>query len=525
MVHKIRGAFGSLVAVAALGGMDAAAQAPGPDTNRKANPVIADSAGTASTDTSTLRRVDGMVMLDYQVISVPQAKSIDLMGFHVLKNVADGMYLGMGAHAPLVKGEYGGFMAFDIIALAQRKIAGNLFADASFSAGGGGGGKSNQQAIVLSGTGGFVMGSVGLGYDFRDFAVGANVTRMKFMKSAIDSTHLNVFVQVPFSYVIGPYASFGSTLSSADARSVAEDPSENRLTLGLAKFVQINPKGAYKNSFQVADFQFAHFMTPNAYWYVSLGVGYQGLPLYNQMIGGLGYRFRVTPRLNLHAQLGAGSGGYAPDRIDTGAGLLVYPKVSAEYDIAKNFSLSLAGGYLLAPKGSSKNYSLGASLNYHKGAGVGGTSDDIRLQGYRLSLFQQTEYHVSYRHTDQPTISLLTLQLDSLVNRLVYIPIQASVAYVAYRGYPGYGEVLAGLGVQTEYTKDQPLQFFGQVLAGANVHGPILKADVGLNYGLSDQLAIRASVGKTQGPSSDGRNFKNDYAGLGLTYRFSIPGW
>lgn len=530
MVHSIRWPLISLVAVAALSGIDAAAQAPIPDANRQANPDTAAPAATASTNPSKLRRVDGMILLDYQVISVPQDQSIDLMGFHVLNKVTDWLYLGIGGYAPLVKGEYGGFMAFDITAHARRKIWGNLFADASLSMGGGGGGKSTQQSIVLSGTGGFVKGSVGLGYDFRDFAVGANVTRMKFKDSSIDSTHLNVFVQVPFSYVIGSYASFGSKFSAADAQSIFEDSSENTLTLGLAKVVQIDPEGTYKGNFQLADFQFAHFMTQNAYWYASMGIGYQGLTLYNQMIGGLGYRFSVTPRVNLHAQLGVGSGGYDPEKIDTDAGLLGYPKVSAEYDIAKNFSLSLTAGYLLAAKGSSKNYTLGASLSYHiqphgVGIGAGGTSDDIRFNGYRLSLFQQTEYNVSYRDIDRSTVNMLSLQLDTLVNQHLYIPIKASIAYVPYMGYPGYGEVLAGVGVQTEYNKDRRLQFFGQLLAGANVHGPILKAGIGVNYGLSDQLAIRASVGKTKGPSSDGRNFKTDYVGLGMTYRFSIPGW
>ena len=85
---------------------------------------------------------EGMIMLDYEDISVPGSKSIDLMGIHVMTKVNDWLYLGLGAHAPLFKGEYGGFMTLDVIAHAQRKVFGDLFVNAGVSAGGGGGGKN-----------------------------------------------------------------------------------------------------------------------------------------------------------------------------------------------------------------------------------------------------------------------------------------------------------------------------------------------------------------------------------------------
>lgn len=470
-----------------------------------------------------------MIMLDYQVIPVPQQKSIDLMGFHVLGELTDWLYVGAGAYAPLFKGEYGGFAAFDVIAQAQRKIWGNLFADAGLSIGGGGGGKSQEHSKVLSGTGGFVKGYVGLGYDFADFSVGANVARMKFNQSAIDSTQLNVFVQVPFSYLMGPYASSGARLSAEDAQRVFDATSENTWTLGLDNLVQIDPQGSNKATIRLADLQFAHYMTSSAYWYASLGVGYGGLRLYNQLIGGLGYRFTVSPQVSLHGQLGIGSGGWSPDRIDTGSGLLVYPKVSAEYSITRNLGLSLSAGYLFAPEGSSKNYTFGASLSYHiqsgDGAGARETSNSIFYRGLRFSLFQQTEFNVRVRDIDSANINMLSAQLDTLVGDHVYIPIQASVAYNAYQGHPGYGELVAGVGVQTLYDKDNRFQFFGQLLAGTNAHGPVLKPGIGINVGLSDRLALYASAGRTLTTSSKNVSFRSDYAGLGLTYRLSVPSW
>ncbi len=469
-------------------------------------------------------------MLDYQVIPVPGEKSIDLMGFHVLNKLTDWMYLGAGVSAPLVKGEYGGFMAFDVTVHAQRKLWGNLLADAGLSMGGGGGGKSKEQSKVLTGTGGFVKGYVGLGYDFTDFSVGANVARMKFNQSIIDSTQLNVFVQVPFSYAVGSYASAGEKLAATDAQGAFGDSSENTLTWGLDNLVQVDPEGSNKATIRLIDLQFAHYMTSSAYWYASLGVGYQGLPLYNQLIGGLGYRFRASPRVDLHAQLGFGSGGWSPDRINTGSGLLVYPKATAEYSISRNFGLSLSAGYLFAPTGSSKNYTFGASLSYHlhperEVSSARETSDDILYKGYRFSLLQQTALNVRDRDVTGGRINMLSAQLDAIVSDHVYIPIQGAVAYEAYRDYPGYGELVAGVGIQSKYDKGDRLQFFGQFLGGTNAHGPIVKAGIGMNYGLSDRLAIYASAGKTVATPSNKTDFRSDNVGLGITYRFSMPSW
>ena len=471
-----------------------------------------------------------MIMLDYQVIAVPQEPSLDLMGFHILNRLTDWMYFGVGVYAPLLKGEYGGFMTFDATVQAQRKVWGNLFADAGLSIGGGGGGKNKEQTKVLTGTGGFVKGYVGLGYDFTDFSVGANVARMKFNRSVIDTTQLNVFLQVPFSYAVGSYASSGEKLAATDAQGILGESSENTLTWGLDNLIQIDPVGSNKATIRLIDLQFAHYMTSSAYWYASLGVAYQGLPIYNQLIGGLGYRFRASPRLDLHGQLGVGSGGWSPDRIDTASGLLVYPKVTAEYAIGGNFGLSLSAGYLFAPTGSSKNYTYGASLNYHLrpergGSGVRETSDGILLRGYRINLFQQTALHVRDRDVSDGRINMLSAQFDAIVSDHLYIPVQGAVAYEAYRGYPGYGEMLAGVGLQSKYDKDDPLQFFAQLLGGTNAHGPVVKAGIGVNYGLGDRLALYASAGKTVAAPSNKTNFRSDNLALGLTYRFSLPSW
>ena len=485
-----------------------------------ADPFIAQAAPGSSSDT---RQAEGLIMVDYEVVPVPGSASIDLMGFHFLNKMNDWLYLGIGGYAPLFKGEYGGFMALDVTGHVQRRLFGRVFGNAGLSVGGGGGGKSVQQSIVLSGTGGFYKAYVGLGYEFEHFSVGANLAKIKFAKSAIEHSQLNVFAQVPFSYTAASYAAAGER---ASPQAVA-DAGRNVMTLGFDNYRQINPTGSNKGTIRVVDLQFSRFWTDSSYWFVNAAVGYKGMPLYNQVLGGVGYRWALSPQWNLSGQLGVGSGGYAPEKIDTGPGLLVFPKLTAEYQLDRNFGLALSAGYLAAPKGTSKNYTLGASLNYHLNSGQGaagdaGGADWPVYKGYRINLFQQTEFNVTDQDVRRGSINMVTAQLDSSIGEHLYIPVQVSVAYNAYLGYPGYGEILGGIGVQNRYAKDQRFQFFGQLLAGTNSHGLIFKTGAGVTVGVSDQLALYGVAGQTFAPRSG--EFRSDYVGLGLSYRFSVAG-
>ena len=208
----------------------------------------------------------------------------------------------------------------------------------------------------------------------------------------------------------------------------------------------------------------------------------------------------------------------------------MYPKLSAELALTRDLGLAVTAGYLSAPKGSSRNSSLGLALNYHlqsarQGSGAGSAADDAVFRGYRFQLLQQTETGVRVRDLDRASLQMLAAQLDTVVSDHVYIPIRAGVAYNAYLGYPGYGEMLVGLGVQSKYQRGDRLQVFGQLLGGTNVHGLIVQPGIGLNWTVSDFLAVHASAGATRATSSDNGSFRSRVLGLGLSYRFAVPSW
>ena len=316
--------------------------------------LVATLAGAQTTEpkaaeASTLRSNSALILLDYQSLRVVGDKPIDLMGFHVHNQVADGLFMGAGFYAPLIQGQYGGFTAFDIAAHARRRLGQQLFATAGLSLGGGAGGRSVEQAKTLSGTGSFYKAYAGLGYDFGPFTAGVNLSKMKFSRSAINGTQANVFMEVPYSYFTGPFYNHGQRLSPDDARRAADGAGEKMLTVVFDNFRQQNPEGTYKDDFNIADLQYAHFFNRDTYWYAGLGVGYRGLPLYNQVMGGVGQRLKLSPKVTLYGQVGVGSGGYAPERLNTDAGLLVYPRLAAELMVGKTMGLSLSAGYLVGP--------------------------------------------------------------------------------------------------------------------------------------------------------------------------------
>lgn len=493
-------------------------------------------AGTASTpaapanDPPVLRQAEGMVMFSYQSVAVPQRPGIDLAGMHLLQRLTDEVYAGVGAYGPLVRGEYGGFMAFDATLHAQRRLWGDVFANAGVGFGGGGGGKSKAQAKELSGTGQFHRAYVGLGRDFGAFSLGANLSTLKFRRSPIDGTQLDLFLQIPFSYTVGPYARAGSRLSARDAQAADDGgTTPGVFSVGLDNFVQINPTGSNKSTIRVIDLQYAHDLAGPFYGFGSLGVGVAGLRHYNQIVGGLGYRVDATPRLRLSAQLGVGSGGWAPDTIDTGPGLLVYPRLGAEYLLTRGLGVAVTAGYMAAPEGTSKNRTYGLALTYRPGldrprAAGADTADAGRLQGWRMSLGHQWVRQLRVDgQAPRSGVDLLTGQLDAILGDHVYLPLQAAVAVGSYLDYPGYGEFLTGLGLQTRHARGDRFQLFAQVLAGPNIHGKMAKADAIVHYSLSDRFALQASVGRTLASSPRGVNFKGNYYGLGVVYRFAVP--
>jgi hypothetical protein len=485
-------------------------------------------------DQSTLDQAHGLVTLDYAKITLKGGGAFDLFGVHYLHQLNDWLYVGGGINGPLLEGSYGGFFTVDTTLHARKKVWGNWFVDAGVALGGGGGGASVRHIKELSGSGRYMKKYVGLGYEAHGLYYGVNYSNVSISNSLVNDSVLNFFIQKPVSFLVGSFADAGSKIAPAHGDDRAHD---SIISFELNNIYQINPKGLYRGRIGLVSPQFSQFFSKSDYLFFGVDLGYSGLDWYNQIQAGIGHKVSVSPKLNLYGQLGIGTGGWVTDTIDTGPGLLIYPKVKAEYLWNKSTGLSLSAGYLAAPKGTSRNWTVGAAINFHLSPderGEGG--DDSTLSGVRVNLYDKVLFNVSNNGERVSNINMAALQLDYSVNDHWYIPFQISAATNAYKGYAGYAEMFVGLGWQSHYSRSNKFQGFAQISYGLNDLGvnkkedvgPLLNASVGFNYGLSDQFAIHGQLGKTASvnqyiKSNHSSDFSNTSIGLGVTYRFSLP--
>jgi len=144
-----------------------------------------------------------------------------------------------------------------------------------------------------------------------------------------------------------------------------------------------------------------------------------------------------------------------------------------------------------------------------------------KYDGYRFILSHESAFNLSIEDLPITDLNMITIQIDKLISDRVYLPLRAAISYQSYRGYPGYGEVSAGIGYQNRYEAGDQFQYFGEAHIGANVQGAIARYAVGVDYALREGFALRASFGQTFGPDQ----FRSTHLSLGLTSRFSLPNY
>lgn len=476
-------------------------------------------------------------MWDYSRYNLASGGAFDLMGVHYLQQANDWLSYGVGAFAPIAEGNYGGFFGADVTLQAQRQIYGNWFVNAGLAVGVGAGGASVAHIQTFSGTGLYTRAYVGVGYRARYLSYGINYSRVAITGSPVNGSAINFFVQRPLSFSVGSYGDAGSQLSATDPHAPRH---ENIISVGANTISQISPTGSFTGDIGVVSTQFSHFHTDNVYSFFAVDIGYSGLLWYNQAHGGIGRRFALSPHVNLYGQIGFGSGGWVTDTIDTGPGFIIYPKVSMEYLWNNGVGATVSAGYLFAPLGTSRNWTVGVGLNYHlshgdRQAGAAPSGLDYTLRGIRVNVFGRRTSDIYYNGRESPGVSMIAVQVDYALNEHWYAAGQIAIAANAFRGYAGYAEGFVGLGWQSNFARTGRFQGYAQVLVGGNdlgvdpAHetGMLLYPAVGFNYRMNNRLSLYGQLGTTvslgQYLGTHTNRFENYSVGLGVTYRFSLP--
>jgi hypothetical protein len=121
-------------------------------------------------------------------------------------------------------------------------------------------------------------------------------------------------------------------------------------------------------------------------------------------------------------------------------------------------------------------------------------TDPATWRGFRVSVFQQTEFNLRYRGIERDNLQLIGVQVDTPLGGPWYLPVQAAVATNDYLGYPGYGELLAGVGLQASPLREEMARLTHRlVLIGAALGG-YLRAHLALwARGLALALGLAAA--------------------------------
>lgn len=485
-----------------------------------------------------LRPVSGMIMLDYSPITLTNGGAFDLFGIHYLQRRNDWLYYGVGAFAPVARGDYGGFFGADATVHVQRNIGdSNWFVNAGLSFGAAAGGNSVNGIRQLSGEGLYARAYAGLGYTHRNLSFGVNYSRVSVLGSLIDDSTVNFFVQRPFSFTVGSYGDAGIRLNATEFDAPRQD---NIISLQVNNFNQISPRGRYTGDIGVASAQFSHFHNRDIYSFFAVDIGITGLHWYNQAHGGFGIRRALTPRLNFYGQIGFGSSGWVTDTVDTGPGFIIYPKATLEYLINNRLGATVSAGYQFAPFATSQNWSLGLGLNYHLSQRPpsdpqAASGLDYTMRGVRLNVFDRATSSITYNGRQSEGINMIAVQADYMLNDHWYLAGQVAAGITAFRGYAGYAEGYVGVGWQSRTYASGRLQGYAQLMYGLNdvgvdpAHevGTLLYPAIGLNYHVNDRFSIYSQLGATvslgQYLGTHTNTFENYSLGLGVSYRFSVP--
>ncbi|MCF2873857.1 MULTISPECIES: hypothetical protein [unclassified Tenacibaculum] len=477
----------------------------------------------AQTNIPTKETQKGFGQLDFLSIKMPgNEENMDFTGLHYNLKLNDWSYAGLGFYGA-VGGIRGGFFTLGINAGIQQKITKNLFLDTGFHFGGGGG------AAAPDGGGAFILPHFNLGYDFKYFSATAGYSYINFFdKGDINSSQLNVAVQIPLSFDFASFKEREQSFSIENLTNTSWDQKRNRASL----LVHLNnlsvTKGNLKGkTIRLAGFEFNSYLNDNIFFFVKADGAYHGIKAgYMDILLGGGYHLSMNKnRTNILAKFGVGAGGGGG--VDTKGGFLIYPDISIEQKLFDNIYGSINKGYLMSPDGHFTSSTLGFGLKYYIDKD-GIKSEENSFSTAKLKGLETIVKHDLYFNAARDTginqdMHQISLQINFFFNKYIYGAGQTSFANFGDAG--AYAEGIVGLGVQSNSFFNNTTSVFLQALAGAaggggisTGQGLIIKPSAGVNYKLTDKLNLRAGLGYVK---ARGGSLSSSYLNFGISYNFS----
>ncbi|WP_299104616.1 hypothetical protein [uncultured Tenacibaculum sp.] len=466
----------------------------------------------------------GFGQVDFLSIKMPgNEANMDFTGLHYNLKLNDWSYAGVGFYGA-VGGIRGGFFTLGVNAGIQQKITDNLFIDTGIHFGGGGG------ASAPDGGGAFILPHFNLGYDFKHFSATAGYSYINFFDGGtINSSQLNVAVQIPLSFETTRFKDREKSFAIEDLQTTSWKAKSNRLSL----LVHLNnlsvTNGSYEGrTIRLAGFELNSYLTDEFFFFVKADGAYHGIRAgYMDIFLGGGYHLSMNKnRTNILAKFGVGAGGGGG--VDTKGGFLIYPDLSIEQKLFDNVYASINKGFMMSPDSHFKSSTFGIGLKYY--VDKDGILDDKtsfsqgKFKGFEAIIKQDVYLNAARDGGFEQNMHQISLQVNFFLNKYIYGAGQTSFANFGDAG--AYAEGIVGLGVQTNSFFNNTTSAFLQVLGGAaggggisTGQGLIVKPSAGITHKLTNNLHLRGGLGYVK---ARGGGLSSTFINFGVNYNFSF---
>jgi hypothetical protein len=471
---------------------------------------------------------DRHLRFSFEEIDMPAAgENMGLFGVGVHENFNDWLYGGLSAYGAAT-GQRGGFFTGGFTVGAKKHLGGNWWADAGMYAGAGGGGGAPQGGGLM------LRPHLGLMYDFGEFSLGLQYTKVKFPNGDINSDAISVMLEIPFNSLDRNWDDPPTSADEYFGNGLA-NVTKHRSHISMRTRAYNPSSGSKKTSGQSLDetiglvgVEYAYFLDNN--WFMNFeaaGAMKGGVDGYAEFLGGLGYRIPLSSNDRLALLPSFSLGGAGGGGVDTGGGFVTRANLGLEYRLSRHMSLILDGGYLTAPDGNFDSPYAGLNLTYVMetfAADPFGTpiakDDIVKTSKWRIRPAHQWYFDAQRKSTAARDMQLMGAKIDWMGGDSWYLTGQALSAYAGGAG--GYSEGHWGGGVFGPSWKDA--QVYAEMLVGAGGGGGVdtgsallFKPSLGLEYQFSPRLSLQTGLGKVFSKSG---NLDSNFLEFNLVYRF-----
>lgn len=495
---------------------------------------------TTETQANAGSRVDAGVVhpvltswrLTDETYDLPNNERMGISGATMLFDVSKNVRIGAGTYGA-VRGDYGGFITIGVAGEYRQPISERWAAHGGMFVGAGGGRNGGR----LVGGGLMLRSDLGLTYQVAPWGrVGLGVSHVSFPSGIISSTQPYLLFEHNFYTTVadGWLAEQPKGLRLASPLSIREQElgpvyRAYKIPNGVVEDGSSNPQ--YPR-LQLMGFAWQGYIDDN--WFIKMEAdGAMGgrSDGYMQLLGGAGYRMRLTrgTDLKLYGAVGAAGGG----KVDTGGGFFMDAGISLRQEIYKGLGIEFSVGRVAAPSRSFKATSGAVQLSYkfgmpHLESGNGLSTKQIMgldPEYIRVRVAQQAYVNPSanWRNSRQDQqVSNLGVQFDYFVSPQWFLTGQALAAYSGYAG--SYMKGLVGAGVQVPVSSRVFVEAEGLVGAagggGLRVGGGfVAQANASVGYRLSKSLSVMGTVGRFTAPQG---TMSANIVGVSLAYQISL---